>query len=148
MGRPGLEIYFFGAINGSAADIVPWYRPMIQHAGKFGTVLSADIFFRPEIVEGNEHGCSDQEIFERDTSFIDRAQVLIGDVTRVSTGVGYELGYADSRGKPILCLHRQGVHPLTAMVAGNRRLTIGHYTTLPGAYGHITKFFNNLRTRH
>lgn len=142
-----LTIYFFGSINGGTADIIPWYRPLILHLNRFGTVLSTDIFFKPEIVEGSEHGTSDQEIFERDVGFIDRASVLVGDVTIPSTGVGYELGRAHAQGKPILCLHRTNGKPLTPMVAGNFDLTVKQYTTLDEAYEHIAEFFRQLHAR-
>lgn len=141
------DIYFFGSINGGTADIEAWYRPMIRRLERFGTVLSADIFFKPEILEGTEVNVSSEEIFTRDVSFIDRADVLVGDATIPSTGVGYELGRAHSQGKPILCLHRTTGRPLTAMVQGNCDITVCHYTHLPAAYRHMTKFFNSLRTK-
>ncbi len=147
MARKNLEIYFFGAINGGTQDIHRYYRPMIERLERFGTVLSKDIFFKEEIVLGIEHGASDEEIFERDTGLIRKAHVLVGDVTTPSTGVGYELGLAQSLGKPLLCLHRSSGRPLTPMVGGNEYATVRHYTQLPGAYAHMTNFFKALRTK-
>lgn len=141
-----LKIYFFGSINGGTQDIEPWYRPLILFLNRFGLVLSTDIFFKPEIIDGNEHGTSDHEIFARDVGFVDEADVLIGEVTIPSTGVGYELGRAHAQGKPILCLHRSAHigRRLTAMVAGNTDIHVRHYTTLEEAHDHILAFFKHL----
>ncbi len=141
------NIYFFGSINGGTSDIKPWYRPMIRRLEKFGTVLSADIFFKPEILEGTESDVWPDEIFERDIAFINRADVLVGDVTIPSTGVGYELGHARAKGKPILCLHRSTGHSLSAIIEGNSYIVVRYYKALPAAYGHITRFFKSLRTQ-
>lgn len=147
MARKPLEIYFFGSINGGTQDIDAYYRPMIRRLERFGRVLSKDIFFKEEIVQGIEHGTSDREIFKRDTRLIRRADVLVGEVTTPSTGVGYELGLAESLKTPILCLHRSTGRPLTPMVGGNEYLTVRHYTHLPAAYAHMTTFFKTIRSK-
>lgn len=140
------EIYFFGAISGGAEDIVPWYRPMIRWLERFGTVLSADIFFNPDVLEGQENGLDDAAIWKRDTRYVDRADVLVGDVSIKSEGVGYEIGRAEARGTPILCLFRTtSERRLSPMIAGNQNIIVRRYSTLPGAYGHMTKFFRQIR---
>lgn len=141
-------IYFFGSISGGTEDIERVYRPLIRHSEQFGQVLSADIFFAPDILEGKENGTSDCAIFQRDVGFIDRANVLIGEVSIPSHGVGWELCYAEQRGIPILALHRPSSgHHLSCMLSGNPYLAICSYESLTGAKGHITRFMRSLRSR-
>ena len=51
---------------------------------------------------------------------IQEADVVIAEVTNPSLGVGYELGYAENIGKPIMCLFDgDSGAKLSAMVRGN-----------------------------
>mgnify|MGYP001584900616 CR=1 FL=1 len=144
-----LRVYFYGSISAGIQDIVPFYRPMIRHIEQFAEVLSADIFFNPDILQGQEDGLSDEAIFKRDVAYVDESDALIGDVTIPSTGAGYEIARAELKGKkpkPVLALHRTSSgRRLTAMVNGNPHVTIGRYSTLHGAYRHINAFFKNIR---
>ena len=52
----------------------------------------------------------------------------MAEVSSPSLGVGYEIGYAEALGKPILCLYRrQEGRRLSAMIGGNRKLKIVEY---------------------
>ncbi len=65
----------------------------------------------------------------------------MADVTAPSLGVGYEIGIAETLGKPILCLYRrQRGRRLSAMIAGNRRLTVSEYDDPAEAIGFIDGF--------
>ena len=72
----------------------------------------------------------DSEIFERDVAWIHEADFIVAEVTQPSLGVGYELGLAESVGKPIICLFRETEdRRLSAMIAGNSKLD---FTQNPG----------------
>jgi len=58
------------------------------------------------------------EVFERDTAWIRGCQALVAEVSTPSHGVGYEVAYALSLGKPVLCVYREG-QPLSKMLSGN-----------------------------
>ena len=59
-----------------------------------------------------------QEVYIRDTRWIDESEVLIAEVSTHSHGVGYEISYALERGKPVLCLHRKDL-TISKMLSGN-----------------------------
>ena len=46
--------------------------------------------------------------------------MLVAEVTKTSIGVGYEIGYAESKHKKVLCLYRdiEG-RKLSSMIVGN-----------------------------
>jgi nucleoside 2-deoxyribosyltransferase len=65
-----------------------------------------------------ENRVSPREVFERDVAWIRTAQALIAEVSVPSHGVGYEIGFALSEGKRVLCLSREG-RKVSKMITGN-----------------------------
>jgi nucleoside 2-deoxyribosyltransferase len=61
---------------------------------------------------------SPRDVYERDVNWIRGADALIAEVSVPSHGVGYEVGYALSEGKPVLCLYQQG-RKVSKMISGN-----------------------------
>ena len=59
-----------------------------------------------------------QEVYERDVVWIRACDALIAEVSVPSHGVGYEVGFALERGKPVLCLAQEGI-PVSKMLTGN-----------------------------
>ncbi|HKY79090.1 MAG TPA: nucleoside 2-deoxyribosyltransferase [Anaerolineales bacterium] len=79
------------------------------------------------------------EVYRRDTAWIDESRALVAEITTPSHGVGYEISYALERGKPVLCLYRRGAR-VSKMLTGN---------TMPGLqvaeYGEVEKGVDIIR---
>lgn len=61
-----------------------------------------------------------QEIFSRDIKMIVESDCILANVTNPSLGVGYELGYAEAIGKPVVCFYQELLTDrVSAMVTGN-----------------------------
>jgi hypothetical protein len=58
------------------------------------------------------------EVYTRDTTWIQESDILIAEVSVPSHGVGYEIGYALSLGKPVLALYQEG-RKVSKMISGN-----------------------------
>jgi nucleoside 2-deoxyribosyltransferase len=58
------------------------------------------------------------EVYQRDTAWLQACDGVIAEVSTPSHGVGYEIAYALSLGKPVLCCHRRGM-PVSKMLTGN-----------------------------
>ncbi len=58
------------------------------------------------------------EVYTRDIEWIDSCDAMIAEVSTPSHGVGYEISYALSRNKPVLCLHSYGTR-VSKMITGN-----------------------------
>ena len=71
---------------------------------------------------------SARDVYERDVTWIRKAEALIAEVSVPSHGVGYEIGFALNVGKPVLCIHQQG-RKISKMISGNPhpRLTVRTY---------------------
>ena len=59
-----------------------------------------------------------REVYERDTAWIRTCDTLIAEVSTPSHGVGYEVAYALSIGKPVLCIYSEK-QPISKMLTGN-----------------------------
>ncbi len=67
-------------------------------------------------------------------------------VSSPSLGVGYEIGYIEAMGKPILCLYRrQEGRRLSAMIGGNRKLKIAEYDSEEEALSTMDDFINAIK---
>lgn len=56
-------------------------------------------------------------LFDSRTFLEETCDLFIAEVSRPSTGLGIELGWADELDVPILCIHRESVTPSGALVA-------------------------------
>ena len=84
-----------------------------------------------EVIDGDE---DPRSIYNRDVAWIQGCDLLLAEVSTPSHGVGYEIGYALSLGKPVLCLFHQQVN-LSKMITGNPNplLTVKPYQDLAEA---------------
>ncbi|MCJ7433279.1 MAG: nucleoside 2-deoxyribosyltransferase, partial [Anaerolineales bacterium] len=64
-----------------------------------------------------------RKVYDRDMDWIRGCDVLIAEVSVPSHGVGYEIGFALSEGKPALCLYQEG-KKISKMITGNPHLNL------------------------
>ena len=120
-----MKIYFAGSIRGGRG-YANLYRQVIELLGEYGEVLTEHIGEESLSVMGEDSGS--EYLYERDTDWIRDADVIVAEVTTPSLGVGYEIGLAESLEKRILCIYReQEDRKLSAMISGNRNLSIAEY---------------------
>lgn len=125
-----MKIYFAGSIRGGREKVED-YKKIIKILSEYGTVLTEHIADETILSVGEKH-ITDEEIYERDIAWLDESDIVIAEVTVTSLGVGYEIGYAEAKGKKILCLFHMidgGATRTSAMVSGNKNLTMIMYTT-------------------
>ncbi len=121
-----MKIYFAGSIRGGRAD-VGIYMGIIEFLQKYGEVLTEHVGDPTLHARGEEREST--EIYERDMSWLESADVVIAEVTTPSLGVGYEIAKAENK-KPVLCLFREGDGKrLSAMLDGNPNVTVKSYST-------------------
>jgi nucleoside 2-deoxyribosyltransferase len=111
-----MKIYFACAITGGR-EFEPVYRAIVDALLADGYqvptahLASSDVAAQEQIV-------SPAEVYARDVSWIQSAAALIAEVSTPSHGVGYEVGYALSLGRRVLCLYKQGCL-VSKMITGN-----------------------------
>lgn len=106
------------------------YRKIISLIKSAGNqILSGEQIIKEDLLSKDQRLKSSQ-IFTREKKAIDEADCLMAEVTSPSTGVGGEIAYALTRGKPVLALfYREAENKLSAMIAGNPsdNLYLEHY---------------------
>ncbi len=135
-----LKIYFFGSIWGADnnSEII---RGLLTHLKTKGKVLSEHLF--TEEYKNAEH-LDVRGIHDRDSRWVEESNVMVGDVTAPSLGVGYEIKDGIYQKKPILALydmHRKG--KLSAMIDGSPEIVVKRYWTLKQANKLIDFFFRD-----
>ena len=126
-----LRVYFACAIRGEqgGAEEKELIVRTIQNLGH--EVLSERFLGQDIKVNELGQGMSPEEICQRDLDWITMADVLVADVSRISHGVGFEIGWAASKGKPVTVLCREDKYDgLSNMLKGFG----GTVYSFPGEY--------------
>ncbi|MCE1166409.1 MAG: nucleoside 2-deoxyribosyltransferase [Bacteroidetes bacterium] len=136
-----MKIYFATSISGYIGEDSAYNNAgLIEILKNYGEVLT-EHFSNADIQEVGEKDLTDKYIHDRDIGWIDMSEVIVADVTNPSLGVGYEIRYGIDTGKKILCLKRKNGKRLSAMIAGNGRVTVEEYESLDEAKKIIERFF-------
>ena len=133
------KIYFAGSIRGGRVD-ADLYRRMIEYIQKTDIVLTEHIG-HPEL-NVLEKGKEDEEIYNQDTAWLLESDLLIGECTCPSLGVGYELAYAEAHGKPCHIFYDRNKTQLSAMLRGNPYFTVYPYEKEEDIYPVIDSILN------
>lgn len=119
-----MKIYFAGSIRGGRIDAA-LYQRLIAYMQQSHTVLTEHIG-RPDL-NLLEQGKRDVEIYDQDTAWLRDSDILIGECTCPSLGVGYELAYAEKIGKPCHIFYDRTKTQLSAMLTGDPYFHIHPY---------------------
>ena len=130
-----MNIYFSGSIYGGRQKLES-YKKLVKELAKFGKVLNEEVADDNVLI--SEESVSDNDVFESLVNRLGQADVVFAEVTVPSLGVGYEIGYANSHNKRIICVYDKTVtSKITTMLRGNNKLKIIPYTD-------INEIINNL----
>jgi nucleoside 2-deoxyribosyltransferase len=123
-----MRIYFAASIRGGR-EVGRVCFEMIEVLKQYGHVLTEHI--GSASLDRQGEALADREIYDRDFAWLKSSDILVAEVTTPSLGVGFEIGKATEWDKPVLCVRqRNGNHVLSAMIAGNRAVTVRDYSAL------------------
>lgn len=90
-----------------------------------------------------ERVVSPADVYARDVAWIRAADVLVAEISTPSHGVGYEIGFALSLGKPVLACHRRD-RGISKMISGNpdANLVVEQYDEPEEAVRLVRTFLN------
>jgi nucleoside 2-deoxyribosyltransferase len=132
-----MNIYFAASIRGGGID--PGIcRILVSHLKGYGTVFTEHICRE---AGGTDDRDPDEEIYKRDIRWLRASDVVVAEVSVPSLGVGYEIGKAEEWGIRVLCLYRKDSrNRLSAMIEGNRSITVKEYGEIDEALAFIDEF--------
>ncbi len=120
------KIYFAGSIKGGSEKQKDYFE-LINYLKNYAEVLTEHIW--NEDLSNQEN--PDQYIYLRDIKWIDECDIIIAEVSIPSLGVGYEIGYAESLNKQIICLYDESSEKeLSYMLSGNKKNQIIKYQNI------------------
>lgn len=111
-----MNIYFACSITGGRA-FESVYQELTRallaegHAVPTAHLAEANVMALERVIEP-------REVYDRDVTWIRACDALIAEVSVPSHGVGYEIGFALSQGKRVLCLAQAGL-AVSKMITGN-----------------------------
>jgi hypothetical protein len=125
--RPLMNLYFSCSLTGGRKDEAV-YAAIVDHLLAQGHEVPTSHLAHPDVME-LEKVVDAREVYLRDVAWIQACDGMIAEVSTPSHGVGYEIAYALSLGKPVLCCHRRGA-PVSKMIIGNDHhdLTVVDYS--------------------
>lgn len=134
-----MRIYFAGSIRGGRDDAAI-YRELVRILQRHGEVLTE------HVASVGEEQLPDVDIYARDLDWLISCDAVVAEVTTPSLGVGYEVAVAVERGIPVLCLFRpEGGGRLSAMLTGNRQVTVVEYVDVEQASAAVERFLLEIR---
>lgn len=119
------NIYFAGSIRGGRADAALYAR-VIAHMNERHKVLTEHIG-SPSLFPTTERGMTDEAIYAQDTAWLERCDIVIAECSTPSLGVGYEMAYAETLGKPVHIFFQKSRGALSAMLTGDPYFHIHYY---------------------
>lgn len=129
------KIYFAGSIRGGRVD-ADLYNRIISYIQRTDIVLTEHVGGSNLCLE--EQGFArDSKIYNQDTAWLRESDLLIGECTCPSLGVGYELAYAERFGIPCHIFYNKAKTHLSAMLTGNPYFKIHPYEGEEEIYGVI-----------
>lgn len=119
------KVYFAGSIRGGRTD-AERYKRIIEYIQRTDEVLTEHVGdLSLNVLERGRD--QDVAIYNQDTSWLRQADLLIGECTSPSLGVGYELAYAEKYGVPCHIFYDKSRCQLSAMLTGNPNFHIHPY---------------------
>ncbi len=137
-----MKIFFSVSIAGDNGH-KKFYPEIISELKKYGEVLTE--FRDVSSKEYTDAELTTDEIYINDSRLIRESDIIIADVSIPSLGVGYEIGYAESLKKPIICLYMpiEGIK-LSAMVEGCPNVKVYEYHNIEEMKEILKKEFQNI----
>jgi nucleoside 2-deoxyribosyltransferase len=140
-----MNVYFACSITGGRQDELV-YQKLVAALQQDGHHVPTALLASPDVMP-LEGVVSAADVYTRDVRWITECDFLLAEVSTPSHGVGYEIGYALSLGKKVLCLYRQG-RKVSKMILGNPhpQLTVRDYETPDQAVSLLNSYLKTMST--
>ncbi len=111
-----MNVYFSCSITGGRAEEAV-YQAIVKELEDLGHEVPTAHLSSPQVMD-MELVVDPVEIFERDMAWLRECDAVVAEVSSPSHGVGYEIAYALTLGKPVLCCYKSG-KKISKIITGN-----------------------------
>ena len=142
-----MNLYFSCSLTGGRKD-QKVYAAIVDHLLASGHEVPTAHLAHPGVMD-LEQVVIPAEIYQRDIAWIRGCDGLVAEVSTPSHGVGYEIAYALSLGKPVLCCYRRGAI-VSKMITGNDSpcLVVSQYDNEAEALAAVDAFLTTRLPKH
>jgi nucleoside 2-deoxyribosyltransferase len=142
-----MNIYFSCSITGGRTEEAT-YQAIVKQLEDDGHYVPTAHLSWPDVML-LEDVVDPVEIFTRDMAWVRDCDAVVAEVSSPSHGVGYEIAYALSLGKPVLCCHKTGKR-VSKIITGNTSpgFTVTKYETDAEAVSAVRDFTRVLSENH
>lgn len=141
-----MNIYFSCSLTGGRKD-EDTYALLVKHLLEGQHEVPTAHLAHPEVMSV-EHTVDPNKVFQRDIKWLQTCDAVVAEVSTPSHGVGYEIAYALSLEKPVLCLYAQGA-AVSKMITGNNSagIVVSNYRDHKQALEILDNFLERLSQR-
>ena len=138
-----MNVYFACSITGGR-EFESVYQSIVSALIRDGHEVPTAHLAEPGVVT-LEAVIDPHEVYSRDITWVRESDVLIAETSVPSHGVGYEIGFALSLGKPVLALHQNG-YKISKMISGNpnSKLLVRAYQNPEHAIEQVREFLSQV----
>ncbi|HOV06381.1 MAG TPA: nucleoside 2-deoxyribosyltransferase [Anaerolineaceae bacterium] len=111
-----MRIYFSCSITGGRAEEAT-YQAIVRELESEGHEVPTAHLSSPNVME-MEKIVNAVDIFTRDMAWLRECDAVVAEVSSPSHGVGYEIAYGLSLGKPVFCCYRKD-RRVSKIITGN-----------------------------
>jgi hypothetical protein len=124
-----MNIFFAGSIRGGR-EKQPQYAFITNTLKKYGDVYSQFVH-DGALSDFGETRLSDAEIHSRELEALEKADIIVAEVTTPSLGVGYLIAHATASKKRAIALYQgEDTLKLSAMITGNPLVEVHTYQSV------------------
>lgn len=142
-----MKIYF-GASISFDRSLLPTYQLVVSNIKKLGHKVISEYVVDPKLKPGEN--LNPEKLFEREMKTIEKADLMVAEVTVPSWGTAFLIEHALEHRIPVLALfYKDALHRLPAMIAGHPELYLDHYDedNVESVIGHFFKFAEETKNR-
>ena len=123
-----MKIYF-GASISYDRSLLPVYKRVVRNIKELGhTVLSEHVVDPRLTKEGWQNKYSPKDVFNKEIKRLNKADLMVAEVTSPSWGTAFLMEHALEHGKPVLALfYKEADRSLPLMIKGHPELYVEHY---------------------
>lgn len=136
-----MKVYFGASITLSRN--LPVYRVIVEEIKKLGHEVLSEYVVDPKLKIGE--GLSSEKLFERETKTIEKADVMIAEVSTPSWGTAFLMEHALKSNKPVVALfYEDALQDLPMMIEGHNQLFVENYNldNIKSLLKHYFNFFD------
>lgn len=142
-----MKVYFGAAVTYSR-KLLPQYQKIVKTIEKLGHRVLSKQVVDPNLKIGD--GLSPEELFERETKTIEKAEAVVVELTTPSWGTPLLMERALRYGKPVLALfYKETKRKIPMMIKGHPELYVDHYDedNIKSILDHYFRFFQRKKKK-